>query len=86
VAAVADAIAAAENLTLRGVMAVAPLDADPAEAFQRLAAISAAMATDHPGADVISAGMSGDLEEAVAAGTTLLRVGRAILGERPPLR
>jgi pyridoxal phosphate enzyme (YggS family) len=86
VAAVADAIAAAEHLTLRGVMAVAPLDADPAEAFERLAAISAAVATDHPGADVISAGMSGDLEEAVAAGTTLLRVGRAILGERPPLR
>ena len=86
VAAVADAIAAAEHLALRGVMAVAPLDADPAEAFQRLAAISAAVATDHPGADVMSAGMSGDLEEAVAAGTTLLRVGRAILGERPPLR
>lgn len=86
VAAVADAIAAAEHLHLRGVMAVAPLDGDPAEAFARLAAISAAVAADHPGADVVSAGMSGDLEQAIAAGATLLRVGRSILGERPPLR
>jgi uncharacterized pyridoxal phosphate-containing UPF0001 family protein len=66
-------------------MGVAPLDADPAPAFERLQQVAARMREDHPGADVISAGMSADLEQAVAAGATHLRVGRAVLGERPPL-
>jgi len=83
VARLADAVAGAQALRLRGVMAVAPLGADPAPAFARLRRIAAEVATTHPGADVISAGMSGDLEQAVEAGATHLRVGRAILGERP---
>ena len=41
---------------------------------------------DHPEARAISAGMSGDFEQAVAAGATHVRIGRSILGERPPLR
>ena len=41
---------------------------------------------DHPGADRLSAGMSGDLEQAVAAGATHVRGGSAILGSRPPAR
>ena len=83
---VADAVAGASWLSLRGVMAVAPADRDPAEAFERLASAAGAVARDHPEVGFISAGMSGDLEAAVAAGATHLRVGRAILGERPPLR
>ncbi len=83
---VAAAVAAAENLTLLGVMAVAPLGEDPAAAFGRLTRISNELRPDHPNAGWISAGMSGDLEQAVAAGATHLRVGAAVLGSRPPLR
>lgn len=79
-------VAAAEHLTLGGVMAVAPLDADPAEAFGRLAEVAAGLRAAYPEATIISAGMSGDLEAAVAAGATHLRLGTALLGSRPPLR
>jgi pyridoxal phosphate enzyme (YggS family) len=82
VPAVADAIAAAPGLVLGGVMAVAPLGADPAPAFDRLVAVAERLRSDHPGATTISAGMSGDLEAAVHAGATHLRVGRSVLGER----
>lgn len=90
VAALADAIAAADHLDLRGVMGVAPLDRDDqraasAAAFARLAQISADLRRSHPEATLMSAGMSEDLEEAVAAGATHLRVGSAVLGSRPPL-
>lgn len=82
---IADAIAAAPHLRLRGVMGVAPLGGDAAEAFGVLAATGADLRARHPEADLMSAGMSGDLEQAVAAGATHLRVGSAILGSRPPL-
>ena len=90
VAALADAIASSEHLDLRGVMGVAPLDRDDqraasAAAFARLAAISADLRLAHPQATLISAGMSEDLEEAVFAGATHLRVGSAVLGTRPSL-
>jgi hypothetical protein len=83
--ALADAVAAADSLRLGGVMGVAPLCAEPEAAFAELARISATLTLRHPGATVISAGMSGDLEAAVAAGATHLRVGTAVLGSRPPL-
>ena len=83
--ALADAVAAADSLRLGGVMGVAPLSAEPEAAFAELARISARLTLRHPGATVISAGMSGDLEAAVAAGATHLRVGTAVLGSRPPL-
>jgi len=38
----------------------------------------------HPGATTVSAGMSNDLEQAVSAGATHVRIGRAVLGERAP--
>lgn len=87
--ALADQVASTSGLALRGVMAVAPREAGPdgtARAFARLAALSARLRADHPGADWVSAGMSGDLEAAVAAGATHLRVGSAVLGRRPPLQ
>jgi PLP dependent protein len=86
VAALADAVAATSALRLRGLMAVAPREDDPAEAFARLAALGADLLRAHPGAGWLSAGMSGDLEQAVAAGATHLRVGSAVLGSRPPLQ
>jgi pyridoxal phosphate enzyme (YggS family) len=70
-------------LRLRGLMAVAPLGKDPAAAFGRLATLRAGFVADHPDATVLSAGMSGDLEDAVRAGATHVRVGSAILGPRP---
>jgi uncharacterized pyridoxal phosphate-containing UPF0001 family protein len=82
VTALADAVAAAEGLELGGVMAVAPLGADPGEAFARLAEIARSVRADHPAAVIISAGMSGDLEQAIACGATHVRVGTALLGGR----
>jgi pyridoxal phosphate enzyme (YggS family) len=82
VPALAARIAAADGLELGGVMAVAPLGADPAPAFAALADLAAALRAEHPGATVISAGMSGDLEQAIASGATHVRVGTALLGGR----
>ncbi|WP_182375914.1 YggS family pyridoxal phosphate-dependent enzyme [Nocardioides sp. WS12] len=73
----------APQLVLRGLMAVAPLGEDPAEAFARLAHIRAEFLEHHPEASVLSAGMSGDLEAAISAGATHVRVGTAVLGSRP---
>jgi pyridoxal phosphate enzyme (YggS family) len=83
VPALADAVAASEHLRLRGLMAVAPLGEDPRPAFARLRELSERLRSDHPEATWISAGMSADLEEALAEGATHLRVGSAILGSRP---
>ena len=84
VAAVADCCARCPHLRLSGVMAVAPLGADPDEAFGRLAAIAADLRAAHPRAEAISAGMSHDLEAAVRHGATHVRVGTALLGGRTP--
>ena len=83
---VAAAVAARPALRLAGVMAVAPLDWQPADAFGRLAEIAAALRAEHPAATVVSAGMSEDLEAAIAYGATHVRVGSALLGKRPDLR
>jgi pyridoxal phosphate enzyme (YggS family) len=83
---VADAIAQAPDLDLLGVMAVAPLGADPAPAFGRLREVADGIRATHPRATWVSAGMSADLEAAIAHGATHLRVGSAILGSRPSLR
>jgi uncharacterized pyridoxal phosphate-containing UPF0001 family protein len=64
-------------------MAVAPLDEEPASAFERLRAIADDVRTVDPAAGWISAGMTGDFVEAIAAGATHLRIGSAITGPRP---
>ena len=79
----AETIARTPSLRLRGVMAVAPLDEDPARAFERLAGIAARVRGVVPDASWISAGMSGDFAEAIAHGATHLRIGTAITGPRP---
>ena len=78
----AEAIAVSPALTLGGVMAVAPLGADPDRAFERLALVAQSLRSDHPDASIVSAGMSGDLEAAVRHGATHVRLGSAILGYR----
>lgn len=83
---IADLVARAEHLTLAGVMAVAPLDADPRRAFAALHDVAMRLRATYDSATVVSAGMSGDLEAAIEAGATHLRLGTALLGSRPPLR
>jgi pyridoxal phosphate enzyme (YggS family) len=79
----AERIATSAGLELAGVMAVAPLGARPEAAFEKLARVSAGLVAEHPGATAISAGMSQDLEAAIAFGATHLRIGSDILGSRP---
>jgi PLP dependent protein len=78
-----DLVAACPGLRLRGLMAVAPRGEDPAPAFDRLAGLAGRVRADHPEAVELSAGMSADLEAAVAAGATVVRVGTALFGDRP---
>lgn len=79
----AERVATAPRLRLEGVMGVAPLGADPGSAFAALAAAAQRLRREHPGAVELSAGMSGDLEQALAHGSTCVRVGTALLGTRP---
>lgn len=74
------------SLTLRGVMAVAPLEEPAAEAFARLAGYSERVRALAPAATAMSAGMTHDYSEAIAAGATHLRIGSAITGNRPDAR
>ena len=71
------------TLRVRGVMAVAPLDEAPAAAFARLHDCSERVRAVVPDATWISAGMTADFAEAIAAGATHLRIGSAITGPRP---
>ena len=75
-------VARSSELVLRGVMAVAPLGMPPAKAFTTLNEAVTRLRDDHPTVTVISAGMSGDLEDAIAHGSTCVRVGTALLGGR----
>lgn len=79
-------VEAAGQLRLRGLMAVAPLGEDPGSAFARLAGVRRDFLAQHPGATVLSAGMSGDLEAAISHGATHVRVGSAVLGPRPAVQ
>ncbi|MBQ1087782.1 YggS family pyridoxal phosphate-dependent enzyme [Streptomyces sp. B93] len=85
----ADRVAAAEGLRLAGLMTVAPLTGEYAgrerAAFERLMDLSTHLRGSHPAANMVSAGMSADLEQAVAAGATHVRVGSAVLGVRARL-
>jgi PLP dependent protein len=83
VPALADRVAQSEHLHLDGVMTVAPQGVAPTEAFSTFASIAERVLAAHPTATTVSAGMSGDLEDAIAHGSTCVRVGTALLGGRP---
>jgi pyridoxal phosphate enzyme (YggS family) len=78
----ADAVALAPGLKLGGVMAVAPLGGDVDAAFATLARAAERIRDQHPSAVIVSAGMSGDLEQAIHHGATHVRIGTALLGHR----
>ena len=79
----AEAINESPILTLRGVMAIAPLDESPERAFDRVVRASERLETRFPGASERSMGMSGDFQAAIERGATHLRIGTAITGKRP---
>ncbi|MFI2510240.1 YggS family pyridoxal phosphate-dependent enzyme [Streptomyces sp. NPDC018972] len=89
IAELAELVARSEGLRLDGLMTVAPLTGEYAgreqAAFERLMDLSTDLRRTHPTANMVSAGMSADLEQAVAAGATHVRVGSAVLGVRPGL-
>ena len=86
VEAVATLLAGAPGLVLRGVMTLPPQDVPPVDAFAAIAEISARLRRQHPSATAISAGMSSDVETAVAAGATHVRIGSALFGQRTRVR
>jgi pyridoxal phosphate enzyme (YggS family) len=81
-----EAVLAKGDLRLRGLMAVAPLGADPARAFAAVRGLSERVRGAAPSATALSMGMSGDFAEAIREGATHLRIGTAITGKRPDPR
>lgn len=85
VAELALAVARLPRLALRGLMAVPEPSEDPAlqrARFDALAALIEPLRRAGLPLDTLSMGMSGDLEQAIAAGATIVRVGTAIFGSR----
>ena len=83
--ALARAVAALPRLNLRGLMAIPPTSADPAQQrryFAELRELKEQLTASGIALDTLSMGMSADLEAALAEGATLVRVGTAIFGER----
>ncbi|MDA0372597.1 MAG: YggS family pyridoxal phosphate-dependent enzyme [Planctomycetota bacterium] len=78
-----EVVAAGPALALDGVMAMGPLDGAPEPVFADVAALHARL-RDALGVPLptLSLGMSGDLEAAIAAGSTLVRIGTDVFGER----
>ena len=85
VAALAAEVAQLPRLVLRGLMAIPELESEPGrqvEPLLRMKALFDSLRQVHPHCDTLSLGMSADLEAAVAAGSTMVRVGTAIFGAR----
>jgi pyridoxal phosphate enzyme (YggS family) len=81
--ALADEVDGLDNLVLRGLMVIAPLHGSAERWMDQAAQIHRDFVSSHPEAIELSAGMSADLEIAVRYGSTCVRVGTAIMGERP---
>jgi pyridoxal phosphate enzyme (YggS family) len=79
----AERVLATRTLRLRGIMAVAPVGAEPRAAFAAVRALSERLVRIAPTASSLSMGMSGDFREAILEGATHLRIGTAITGNRP---
>ncbi|ELH0896496.1 YggS family pyridoxal phosphate-dependent enzyme [Vibrio fluvialis] len=81
----AELISGLPNLTLRGLMSIPENVPDyPSQlaAFRQLAALKDRLAEKYDGIDTLSMGMSGDMEAAIEAGSTIVRIGTAIFGQR----
>lgn len=78
-----DRVCEVELLRLRGLMAVAPQDVEPAAAFEKVVQLQQVVLSRESEATDLSMGMSGDFVQAIQAGATHLRIGTAITGKRP---
>lgn len=72
------------RLRLRGLMTIPPAAADPARFFAELRSLRDRLKVPGISMDTLSMGMSADLEQAAGAGSTMVRIGTAIFGPRPP--
>lgn len=79
----AEKVLAQDSIRLLGVMAVASIGKDPRSEFAKVRDASESLKSIAPNANFISAGMSGDFQEAILEGATHLRIGTAITGPRP---
>ena len=76
------------NLFLRGLMAIPPISQNPGDNrkfFQKMCALAVDITTkkvDNVCVDILSMGMSDDFVDAIACGSTMIRVGTAIFGQR----
>lgn len=77
-------VRALPGLACRGLMTIPPLGADPRPVFASLCALRDNLRAQAPELEHLSMGMSGDFEVAIEEGATLVRVGEAIFGPRPP--
>ncbi|MGU3415059.1 YggS family pyridoxal phosphate-dependent enzyme [Enterobacteriaceae bacterium C34A] len=85
VEALAQAVAALPGLCLRGLMAIPAPESEYVRQFavaQQMAVAFARLKTHYPTVDTLSLGMSDDMEAAIAAGSTMVRIGTAIFGAR----
>lgn len=81
--ALAAAAAGADGINLRGITAIPPAGADPEPYFERAAELFQRVKKDMPeGFDTLSMGMTADFEKAIAFGSTIVRIGSGIFGER----
>ena len=83
--ALAAGVAALPNLQLRGLMAIPAPESEYERQFavaQQMAVAFAQLKTLYPSVDTLSLGMSDDMEAAIAAGSTMVRIGTAIFGAR----
>ncbi|WP_415895552.1 YggS family pyridoxal phosphate-dependent enzyme [Neptuniibacter sp. PT34_22] len=82
-----DEISKLPNICIRGLMAIPKATQDPKEqkaAFAKMKALQLELQTKHPQLDTLSMGMSGDMDTAIAEGSTIVRIGTAIFGPRAP--
>lgn len=89
VTAMAQEVAALPRLRLRGLMAIPAAHQEPARqraVFARLHDLQQTLRRDGLDLDTLSMGMSADMEMAIAAGSTLVRIGTALFGPRPAVR
>ena len=85
--ALAARVAAEPTLALRGLMSIPVPHEDPElrrPVFHRMRALFEQLAAEHPGVDTLSMGMSDDFAIAIEEGATLVRIGTALFGPRPP--
>ena len=79
--ALAEFIDSCKNLTLRGLMAIPEKNAST-DSFEKMKQLFIELKKEHLSIDTLSMGMSGDLTDAIAKGSTIVRVGSAIFGAR----